>query len=86
VAKIKATVHDAKDIAPAARQLENEAMLSALIKKFTEQQQMIAGVTATYQAQINAIREAGQRFQWHESRAYQHGEPMPGPNPGSGPD
>jgi hypothetical protein len=86
VADITAHVHQAQDVPREARTLENNALLMSRMHQFAVQQQIIAGVTAQYQSQIEAIREAGDRFMWHESRAYAHGEAKPGPHTGLGPD
>ncbi len=86
VAEIKAKVHDPKDVPVEARLLENNALLLSRMQQYALQQKVIYGVVAQYQAQIAAIREASDRFSWHESRGYQHGEAKPGPRTGLGPD
>jgi hypothetical protein len=86
LADIKAKVHAAGDVAPEARALENNALLISRMQQFVIQQKIIADVAAVYQSRIAAIREASDRFSWHESRAYQHGESKPGPRTGLGPD
>ena len=85
-AEIKAKVHDPGDVPREARALENNALLSTRMGRYVLQQQIISSVNAQYQAQIRAIREAGDRFTWHESRGYQHGESKPGAHTGLGPD
>jgi hypothetical protein len=85
IADIKAKVHDSSDVPREARTLENNALLLTRMGRYALQQKIISGVAAMYHGQINAIREAGDRYMWHESRAYQHGEPKPGANTGFGP-
>lgn len=86
VAEIKAKVHDPSDVAREARALENNALLRTRMGRYVLQQQIISSVNALYQGQIRAIREAGDRYMWHESRSYQHGESKPGAHTGLGPD
>lgn len=85
-AEIKAKVHDPGDVPREARALENNALLLTRMGRYVLQQQIISSVNAIYQGQIRAIREAGDRFTWHESRGYQHGEAKPGAHTGLGPD
>jgi hypothetical protein len=86
IAAIKAKVHEPDDVPREARALENNALLLTRMGRYVLQQKIIVGVAEMYHGQINAIREAGDRFMWHESRAYQHGEPRPGSPTGLGPD
>lgn len=86
IADIKAKVHEASAIPREARALENNALLLTRMGRYVLQQKIISGVVQMYRGQIDAIRQAGDQFMWHESRAYQHGEPKPGPHTGLGPD
>ena len=82
---IKAKVHSEADVPPVTHLLENTALMMTRMSRFAVQQKIIEGVVATNEAQLDAIRAAGEHYMNHESRGYQHGEPTPGPNTGLGP-
>jgi hypothetical protein len=86
IAEIRVKVHDPADIPREARALENNALLLTRMGRYVLQQKIISGVVAVYNGQINTIREAGDRYMWYESRAYQPGEAKPGSHTGLGPD
>ena len=85
LALIKSEVHGEADVPRVARSLENTALMLTRMSRYVLQQKILTSVAAAYEAQLEAIRAAGQHYSNHESRSYQHGNPTPGPTTGLGP-